>query len=238
MIHDLQADVRVFLRESAPYRAMAYRFWSAFFLGRIERDLPAWHAQSGDVARVTAALLGEEAPSADFLEGVDETTLARAFATLFYGVGVETIPLTKSAWTGTDGLTAGRASERARAVYRAHGLEVREEGEYAEHLLEDHLGIVLGFLGDLADRAGAETDSEDTAGALDAEKLLAHEHAFLMEFILTWWKGARAVLAERADAVPVAAVFEAFDAYLRGVETVFAEAGVGAENEPAGSVAP
>lgn len=240
MTHDLQADARAFLREFAPYRAMTYRFWSAFFLGH---DTPAWRAQSGDVARVTAALLGEEAPSVDVLEGVDEMTLARAFATLFYGVGVETIPLTKSAWTGTDGLTAGRTSERARAVYRAHGLEVREEGEYAEHLPEDHLGIALGFLGDLTGRVGAETGvekdvEEDAAGAFDAEKLLAHEHAFLKEFVLTWWKGARAALAERADAKPVAAVFETFDAYLRGVETVFAEAGVGAEKEHAGSTVP
>lgn len=213
-----------FLWESAPYRAMAYHFWSTFFLGR---GTPEWRAQSQDVARVTAALWGEE-PSEDPFAKVDQQTLARAFATLFYGVGIETIPLTKSAWTGADGLTAGRASDRARAIYRAHGLEVCE-GE--EHLPEDHLGIVLGFLGDLAQMTAQKNEpakgnqgEQDDENLFAAAKLLAHEREFLQEYVLTWWKGAYAAIKERRDAEPVLAVFEAFDRYLRGVELIFSEA--------------
>lgn len=147
--HDAEFDpFGNFLVESAPYRALAYRFWSTFFLGR---DTPEWRARSGDVVRVTAALLADD-PEEDPLADVDAPTLARAFATLFYGVGEETVPLTTSAWTGAERLTAGRATDRARAVYRAHGLEVKGEDE---NLPEDHLGIALAFLADLAQKTGS-----------------------------------------------------------------------------------
>ncbi len=201
-----------FLVESAPYRALAYRFWSAFFLGR---DAPEWRDRSGDVLRVTAALLADD-PEEDPLADVDAPTLARAFATLFYGVGEETVPLTTSAWTGAERLTAGRATDRARSVYRAHGLEVKEEDE---NLPEDHLGIALAFLADLAQKT---TDEKDPAAQA---KLLRHEREFLEEFVLSWWKGAVAQIRSRADARPVLPVFAAFTAYLRGVVSVFDEFG-------------
>lgn len=211
--HDAEFDpFGSFLVESAPYRALAYRFWSAFFLGR---DTPEWRDRSGDVLRVTAALLAGEVGD-DPLKKVDVPTLARAFATLFYGVGEETVPLTTSAWTGAERLTAGRATDRARAVYRAHGLEVKGEDE---NLPEDHLGIALAFLADLAQKT---TDEKDPAAQA---KLLRHEREFLEEFVLSWWKGAVAQIRSRADARPVLPVFAAFTAYLRGVVSVFDEFG-------------
>lgn len=92
------------------------------------------------------------------------------------------------------------------------------KGEY-ENLPEDHLGIALAFLADLAQKT---TDEKDPAAQA---KLLRHEREFLEEFVLSWWKGAVAQIRSRADARPVLPVFAAFTAYLRGVVSVFDEFG-------------
>lgn len=154
-----------FLVETAPYRAFLYRFWRDFFLGR--RD-SGWRSRMPDALKIAAVLaagrdLPEETPLANPLDGLAPADIERPFAALFYGVGPETFPLTKSGAAAPGALSAGPASARAHAVFRAYGLVLT-----GENLPEDHIGVSLEFLAQLA------------------EANHPHESPFLDEAVLSW----------------------------------------------------
>lgn len=162
-----------FLRETAPYRAYLYRFWRDFFLGRRDED---WRSRMTDAQKIAAVLqagtdLPEETVIANPLAHTDRMALERAFALAFYGVGETTYPLTKSGAAAPGALAAGPASERAHAIYRAHGLEQPTAGDAEkprENLPDDHIAVQLEFLACLA------------------EQNHKNEGRFLQEEVLSW----------------------------------------------------
>ena len=79
--------------------------------------------------------------------------LAQAYAKLFLGVGEKTIPLCESAWTSAQHLLCQGAELECRRIYEDAGLELAGGAV----VLEDHLGLMLGFLAVSALRGDVRT---------------------------------------------------------------------------------
>lgn len=205
------SEAQDFLSRTAPYRAFLYRFWSQFFLGRLTPD---WLAALTDAAKVEAVLeagrdLDASAAVPDPLgleregEGLILETLKQDFARLFYGVGCSTAPLTMSASQTTEKLLSGPLSARVREVYVEHGLVQSREHEASEDgvecLPDDHLGIMLGFLAELAER--------NDGGA---------ERQFLRDWVQSWWpQAAREAMEALVDQEkPMRRLLDAFSRFL------------------------
>lgn len=83
----------------------------------------------------------------------DSLELSKAYAKLFLGVGVKTIPLCESAWTSPQHLLCQSAQFECRKAYAEAGLGL--SGGPA--VPEDHLGLMLAFLSVTALRNEAAT---------------------------------------------------------------------------------
>lgn len=105
--------------------------------------------------------------------------LRREWFRLFVGAGTPEAPCWESYYVEPNSQMFGKRTLDVRAAYRRHGLQI--ERLYAEP--DDHLGLMLGFVGHLcAAEAEALADGRDA----DARETACEQEAFLVEHVLPW----------------------------------------------------
>ena len=113
-------------------RIFCYRWFSEFCRGTFPQTLEkTWPV-------VSQAL---ELSGNDF---VLDTALREQWAIVFFGVGEHTVSLTESAWTHPLGWQNQEPALHAHQSYLLAGVEPKGDDD---HLFDDHLSVLLGFMG-------------------------------------------------------------------------------------------
>lgn len=108
--------------------------------------------------------------------------LHREWFRLFVGAGTPDAPSWESFYVDPNSQLFSRNTLEVRAFYERYGLRI--ERLHAEP--DDHLGLMLGFLGHLI---GRELDAEAEAAegvSADASQVVADQEALLVEHLLPW----------------------------------------------------
>lgn len=173
---EVAAQVRERLFEAAPYGMDdAY----------VQRGLACLNAWCVEAARVS---------DADGCRAFDERVhgLKREWFRLFVGAGTPDAPCWESFYLEPNSQMFGEKTLEVRAAYRRRGLQI--ERLHAEP--DDHLGLMLGFMGHLC---GVEADAL-ADGQEDAARVAADEQkAFLAEHVLPWLAVWRYAVEKNAD---------------------------------------
>lgn len=172
--------------DETPYRAFLYDFFGDFFRGVHDET---WRIRWQDALTVTNALCDETVHVAL----PDEMTIAKAFARLFYGVGPSTVPLAQSCWENEQSLHCGDACRKTHDLYARHGLV----NDCADHLPDDHIGIVLPFAAHLL-REGKVEDL----------------HQLIVGGVCLWWPHAEALLRTKEEWQSLAPILTTFSRFL------------------------
>ena len=105
--------------------------------------------------------------------------LKREWFRLFVGAGTPDAPCWESFYLEPNSQMFGERTLEVRAAYRRSGLQI--ERLHAEP--DDHLGLMLGFMGHLC---GAEADALADGREDAAHEAAAEQEAFLAEHVLPW----------------------------------------------------
>ena len=125
----------------------------------------------------------------DFDERIAE--LQREWLRLFVGTGVPEAPCWESFYVEPNSQMFGRCTLEVRACYRRHGLQI--ERIHSEP--DDHLGLMLGFMGRLV---GVEAEALANGNDVSARQAVEEQGAFLAEHVLPWLAVWRYSAFERA----------------------------------------
>lgn len=173
--------------QDIPYRMFLFNFYGAFFRGEINNS---WRDSWNDASTIATALTGNEHRTSL----PDELSMKRAFATAFYGVGKETLPLAQSCWENDKRLNCGEACKRCREKYAELGLVSNS----FNNLPEDHIGLVLAF------------------ASILLQENKAHElPAFLSDTLAAWWPYAESAMKKRSEWETLAPVLSSFSDFLK-----------------------
>lgn len=141
--------------EAAELDALEARLFDALSLFWRGVRTEAWFAAWPEIVSGVSALEGESNADDEIaaLAPLDPLALERAFAKCFYGVGDETIPLAQSCWESAEHTYGGPAALACTTLYRRFGLKTGG----ADHLPDDHIGVMLAFAAELVRRGETET---------------------------------------------------------------------------------
>lgn len=105
--------------------------------------------------------------------------LKREWFRLFVGAGTPEAPCWESFYLEPNSQMFGKRTLEVRAWYQRYGLQI----ERLRSEPDDHLGLMLGFLGHLIE---LEAEALDDADAEKGAQLACDQEAFLVEHVLPW----------------------------------------------------
>lgn len=106
-------------------------------------------------------------------------SLQREWLRLFIGVGAPEAPCWESWYVDPNSQMFSRATLAVRAWYRRYGLRIENE----RHEPDDHVGLMLGFVGHLVD---CELDALARGHVARAQTCAQAQEEFLREHVLPW----------------------------------------------------
>lgn len=119
--------------------------------------------------------------SAEHVDSFDECVadLKREWFRLFVGAGTPDAPCWESYYVDPNSQLFGKNTLEVREQYRRHGLQI--ERLHAEP--DDHLGLMLGFVGHLV---GLEADAIVAGDNVAARETASEQEVFLAQHVLPW----------------------------------------------------
>lgn len=144
-----------------------------------------------DDAHVRAGLTAMDAWCDEPLTAERMAALKREWFRLFVGAGTPDAPSWESFYVDPNSQLFSKHTLEVRAWYQRYGLQI--ERMHAEP--DDHLGLMLGFVGHLVElEVEALADGEEAR----ARQLAHDQEAFLVEHVLPWLAAWRYSVNERA----------------------------------------
>lgn len=144
-----------------------------------------------DDARVRAGLTAMDAWCDEPLTAERMAALKREWFRLFVGAGTPDAPSWESFYVDPNSQLFSKHTLEVRAWYQRYGLQI--ERLHAEP--DDHLGLMLGFVGHLA---GLEAEALSDGDEARARQLAHDQEAFLVEHVLPWLAAWRYSVNEHA----------------------------------------
>lgn len=147
--------------------------------GQVEQRLFAEAPFGMGDARVRVGLAALDAWCAEPLTDERMAALKREWFRLFVGAGTPDAPSWESFYVDPNSQLFSRQTLEVRAWYQRYGLQI--ERLHAEP--DDHLGLMLGFVGHLI---GLEAEALADGDESRAAELAHDQEAFLVEHVLPW----------------------------------------------------
>ncbi|MDE8701841.1 molecular chaperone TorD family protein [Adlercreutzia equolifaciens] len=167
-------------------RALTYRMLARLFQKELDESyLDVLSAMRYPVSTGNPKVDAGYRAIATYLSGRWENTveeLAIDYARTFLGSGIDAYSAAypnESVYTSERRLLMQEARDEVRAIYRSEGLE--KLSDFAE--CDDHLGVELEFMGEMAARTAASFEAADD---VEGVRLLAVQRHFLEDHLSNW----------------------------------------------------
>ncbi|WP_101721456.1 TorD/DmsD family molecular chaperone [Eggerthella timonensis] len=159
--------------------------------GQVEQRMFAEAPFGMDDAHVRAGLTAMDAWCDEPFDEERLAALKREWFRLFVGAGTPDAPSWESFYVDPNSQLFSKHTLEVRAWYQRYGLKI--ERLHAEP--DDHLGLMLGFVGHLI---GLEAEARAENDERRAAELAHDQEAFLVEHVLPWLAAWRYSVNERA----------------------------------------